>query len=86
MLVPWIAGGLMKLKSFLIIFIPTDTISSVVKILKGGTSKIIRKEFPDLEEFLWGDNFWACGFFAETVGRVNYADVKKYIQNQNITA
>ena len=63
---------------------PNENISSVVKILKGGTSKIIRKEFPDLEEFLWGENFWATGYFAETVGRVNYADVKKYIQDQNM--
>lgn len=62
---------------------PDDKLSSVVKILKGGTSKIVRKEFPDLEEFLWGDNFWAKGFFAETVGNLNYSNVKKYIQSQN---
>lgn len=62
----------------------SESIASVIKILKGGTSKVIHKEFPDLDEFLWGDNFWAQGYFAETVGRVNYADVKKYIQEQNI--
>ena len=62
---------------------PTDSVSNVVKVLKGGTSKVIRKEFPDLEEFLWGENFWATGYFAESVGGVNYADVKKYIKEQN---
>ena len=43
----------------------------VVKILKGGTSNIIRSEFPELEEFLWGDSLWADGYFAETVGKVD---------------
>ena len=32
---------------------PSDSIAEVVKILKGGTSRAIRKEFPELEEFLW---------------------------------
>ena len=62
---------------------PTDTFSSVVKVLKGGTSKVIRKEFPDLKEFLWGDNFWATGYFVESIGKTNYSTMKKYIQNQN---
>src|SRR5512135_1244492 len=33
---------------------PSDSISGVVQILKGGTSRALRKEFPGLEEFLWG--------------------------------
>ena len=51
-------------------------------MLKGGTSKVIRKEHPELEEFLWGDSLWADGFFAETVGKVDEAIVKRYIRDQ----
>lgn len=47
---------------------PNDSISGVVPILKGGTSRAIRKEYPEWEEFLWGDSFWADGYFAESVG------------------
>jgi putative transposase len=54
----------------------------VVQILKGGTSRIIRQEFPDLEEFLWGDSFWADGYFAETIGNVDEEIVRKYIRDQ----
>jgi len=61
---------------------PSDSIADVVQILKGGTSRVIRKEFPELEEFLWGDSFWADGYFAESVGKVDEEVVRKYIQKQ----
>ena len=61
---------------------PDDSVAEVVRILKGGTSKIIRKEFPELEEFLWGDSFWAKGYFAESIGSVDEAVIKKYIDEQ----
>src|SRR5436190_13967537 len=37
----------------------TTSVSSAMQYLKGGSSRIIRKEFPELEEFLWGDSFWS---------------------------
>lgn len=43
---------------------------------------MIRKEFPELEEFLWGDSFWADGYFAETIGKVDEEVIKKYIKEQ----
>ena len=61
---------------------PRNSVAEVVQMLKGGTSRVIRKEYPELEEFLWGDSFWADGYFAETVGRVDEATIRKYIQNQ----
>ena len=59
-----------------------NSIAEVVQMLKGGTSRVIRKEFPELEEFLWGDSFWADGYFAETVGHVDEEVIKKYIREQ----
>ena len=61
---------------------PRESIADVAKKLKGGTSKVIRTEFPELEEFLWGDSFWADGYFAETVGKVDEEILHKYIREQ----
>ena len=61
---------------------PNISISKAVQFLKGGSSKIIRKEFPELREFLWGDSFWADGYFSETVGKVNMEVIREYIKNQ----
>ena len=61
---------------------PDMSVSKVVQKLKGGTSKVIRKEFPELEEFLWGDSLWADGYFAETVGIAQEEMIKRYIREQ----
>jgi len=59
-----------------------DSVAGAIQKLKGGTSRIIRKEYPELEEFLWGDSFWADGYFAETVGTVNEEVIRKYVRDQ----
>ena len=61
---------------------PKDSVAEVVQRLKGGTSRVIRKEYPELEEFLWGDSFWADGYFVETVGNVDEEVIKRYIRDQ----
>jgi len=60
----------------------TISVSGAMQLLKGGSSKKIREEFPELEEFLWGNAFWSEGYFAETVGQINEAAIRRYIQNQ----
>ena len=60
----------------------TISVSQAVQRFKGGSSKVIRSEFPELKEFLWGENFWAEGYFAETVGRVAEKTIKDYVRNQ----
>lgn len=59
---------------------PTETVAEVVQRLKGGTSYLLRKECPEIEEFIWGESFWADGYFAETVGAQSFAAVKRYIK------
>ncbi|HYA26380.1 MAG TPA: IS200/IS605 family transposase [Thermodesulfovibrionales bacterium] len=61
---------------------PNDSISGIAQTLKGGTSRALRKEFPELDEFLWGDSFWADGYFAESVGHVDADILKRYIREQ----
>ena len=61
---------------------PRESLSKVVQILKGGSSYVIRREYPELEEFLWGKSFWGDGYFAESVGKKNETVIRNYIKNQ----
>ena|SRR5436190_20866984 len=61
---------------------PKESVSHAVNLMKGGTSRVVRAEFPELDEFLWGNSLWADGYFAESVGQVTEARMKAYIQNQ----
>jgi putative transposase len=61
---------------------PRESIAYVVQKLKGGSSRKLRKEYPDLDEFVWGDSFWCDGYFAVTVGEVEAEVVERYIQSQ----
>ena len=56
---------------------PHQSISRVLQKLKGGTSRVLRSEFPDLVEFLWGKSFWASGYFAESVGTTEEAVIRR---------
>ena len=63
-------------------FVPSISISRMVQLFKGKSSRVLRSEFPELEEFYWGDSFWADGYFAETVGVCNLEKIKAYVKNQ----
>ena len=66
----------------LVQLVPSISVSKAVQYFKGGSSKKIREEFPELEEYLWGDSFWADGYFSETIGQVNFDKISEYIKNQ----
>ena len=61
---------------------PNISVSKAVQLFKSGSCIKIREEFPELEEFLWGDSFWGDGYFVETVGKVNEQRIRDYIINQ----
>src|SRR3989344_6098044 len=61
---------------------PNTSVAKAVQLFKGGSSRIIRTEYSELEEFLWGDSFWSDGYFAETVGIAQEEMIKRYIREQ----
>ena len=61
---------------------PSVSVSHAMQLMKGGTSRKLREEFPELEEFLWGNSLWAEGYFAESVGAVSETRIRHYIENQ----
>ena len=63
-------------------FRPDMALSKIVQLFKGKSSRRVREEFPELEEFYWGTSFWGDGFFAETVGHCSLEKIKAYVKNQ----
>jgi len=61
---------------------PRYSVPEAVQLLKGGSSKVLREQHPELETWLWGDSFWGQGYFAETVGRMHEDIMKQYIDKQ----
>ena len=62
---------------------PTLDITKFINILKGHSSREIRKKYKDfLSDKLWGDNFWSPSYFLATTGNVTIDILKKYIENQ----
>jgi putative transposase len=61
---------------------PRYSPAKIMHLIKGGTSRQLRQEFPQLEESLWGDSFWADGYFVSTHGQWTEATVRHYIQHQ----
>lgn len=42
----------------------------------------MQEEFPELRKQYWGQHMWARGYFGATVGAVDEATIKAYIENQ----
>ncbi|CZQ86072.1 Hypothetical protein Tpal_723 [Trichococcus palustris] len=63
-------------------FPPHNSISSVMKALKGPSAREWFKQFPATKQLLWGGPLWSGSYFASTVGDVSQAVVLQYVQNQ----
>ena len=62
---------------------PSISISKAVQKLKGAASRVLREELPqEVKKMLWGDSFWAEGYFCETVGQCSEETIRNYIKNQ----
>src|ERR1700733_15612644 len=56
--------------------------ANLVQYIKGRTSRRLQAEFPELRKRYWGQHLWARGYFCATVGAVDEATIKAYIENQ----
>ena len=61
------------------------SVAKVAQYLKGKSSYLIQREFPDIRRRYWGCHIWSRGYFCATVGAVTGEAVKKYIEEQNDT-
>lgn len=55
------------------------SISKYIKNIKGRSSNLLRKEFPELLKM---PTLWTKSFFVSSVGKISEDTVKQYIENQ----
>lgn len=60
---------------------PSQSVSKLVKYLKGKTSRKLQMEFPELKKRYWGQYLWARGYFEVSVGNVTAEIVREYIEH-----
>jgi putative transposase len=64
---------------------PNVSLSSLVNSLKGVSSRLIRKKnYPSVQNALWGKTLWSPSYFAGSCGGAPLEIVKQYIQQQKL--
>ena len=61
---------------------PQISPSKLVQFIKGRSSRRLQHEFPALRKRYWGQRLWARGYFCASVGAVDEATIRAYIENQ----
>ena len=59
---------------------PQFGVHSLVKLMKGRSSRLLRQEFPKLKSRL--PTLWTNSYFVATVGGAPLSVIKQYIENQ----
>ena len=62
--------------------LPHTTPSKLVNSLKGVSSRMLRKEFPQLEKHFWKGGLWSPSYFIASCGGAPLKIVKEYIEKQ----
>jgi len=61
---------------------PNSEISKFLNSYKSASSRLIKKEFPQIRKSLWKEYFWAKSFCLLTTGGAPIDIIKKYIESQ----
>lgn len=61
---------------------PNSELSKFINAYKSATSRLIKKEFPEIKDSLWADSFWSKSFFLATTGGVTLDTLRQYIETQ----
>jgi len=61
---------------------PKVSVSSLVNSLKGVSSRMLRKERPDIVKRYWKNVLWTPSYFAASCGGAPISIVRQYIEQQ----
>lgn len=61
---------------------PNSELSKFINAYKSASSRLIKKEFPQIRSKLWKEYFWSRSFCLITTGGASIETIKKYIQSQ----
>ena len=57
------------------------SISEALKQLKGRSSRLLQKEFPELKKRYWDQYLWATGYGAWSTGNITDEMVQDYLEH-----
>src|SRR5690554_4808886 len=61
---------------------PNTELSRFINSYKSASSRLIKKEYPQIREQLWKENFWSRSFCLLTTGGAPVDIIRKYIESQ----
>jgi len=61
---------------------PKVALSRLVNSLKGVSSRLLRKDFPQIQDKLWGNALWSGSYFATSCGGAPLEKIRIYIEEQ----
>ncbi|NBA40602.1 IS200/IS605 family transposase [Enterococcus hirae] len=61
---------------------PKTELTTFINAYKSASSRLIKRDFPRVKQFLWKEMFWSKSFCLLTTGGAPIDVIKKYIQNQ----
>ncbi|AYF55384.1 IS200/IS605 family transposase [Clostridium botulinum] len=61
---------------------PNSELSKFINAYKSASSRLIKKEFPQIRQKLWKEYFWSRSYCLLTTGGSPIEVIKKYIENQ----
>jgi len=61
---------------------PNSELSKFINAYKSASSRLIKKEFPEIRQKLWKEYFWSKSFCLLTTGGAPIDVIKKYIESQ----
>lgn len=61
---------------------PRTPISKFINAYKSASSRLLKKEFPQIREKLWKEHFWSQSFCLLTTGGASINVIKEYIESQ----
>jgi putative transposase len=68
----------------LIEYAPSLQLSTLVNSLKGVSSRLLRKDRPDIAERYYKDVLWSPSYFAASCGGASLSVIKQYVEQQRI--
>jgi len=63
---------------------PNSELSKFINAYKSASSRLIKKELPQIRKKLWKEYFWSRSYCLLTTGGSPIEVIKKYIQNQGM--
>ena len=61
---------------------PNTELSKFINTYKSASSRLVKKEYPQIRQKLWKESFWSKSFCLLTTGGAPIEVIKKYIEKQ----